>query len=173
MEQPKRHPCRPVRTSRFSISMPGVILIFRALLCPSAVYTTNGEAYTFVPSTPSTPTPSIRSFGSIQNLQDCEFGGERRKEAQLSLAFLFSPSCSRADGLSLSHPTDMASRSNRGVAGSAPPVTATAVIGGGGTNKNNIVQANSGPCTRVRAPWRMVEIPVVFAGTLRAIQVVL
>ncbi|GAA5885437.1 hypothetical protein JCM16303_005199 [Sporobolomyces ruberrimus] len=104
----------------------------------ATVYTTNGEAYTFVPSTPSTPTPSIRSFGSIQNLQDY-----------------------------------MASRSNRGVAGSAPPVTATAVIGGGGTNKNNIVQANSGPCTRVRAPWRMVEIPVVFAGTLWAIQVVL
>ncbi|GAA5990301.1 hypothetical protein JCM5350_002085 [Sporobolomyces pararoseus] len=73
------------------------------------VYTTNGEAYTFVPSTPTTPTPSIRSFGSVQNLQDY-----------------------------------MASRSQKGVAGSAPPVTATAVVGGGGgRNKQNVVQANS------------------------------
>ncbi|GAA5958048.1 hypothetical protein JCM3765_006242 [Sporobolomyces pararoseus] len=74
------------------------------------VYTTNGEAYTFVPSTPTTPTPFVRSFGSVQNLQDY-----------------------------------MASRSQKGVAGSQPPVTATAVVGGGGgRNKQNVVQANSG-----------------------------
>ncbi|GAA5902505.1 uncharacterized protein JCM6883_001428 [Sporobolomyces salmoneus] len=71
------------------------------------VYTTNGEVYTFVPSTPATPTPSIRSFGSVQNLQDY-----------------------------------MASRSQKGVAASAPPVTATAVVGDGGGNKMNLVQAN-------------------------------
>ncbi|BGP74218.1 hypothetical protein NBRC10513v2_007650 [Rhodotorula toruloides] len=38
---------------------------------PATVYTTENQVFTWQPTTPPTPTPSIVSRGSVLNVQDC------------------------------------------------------------------------------------------------------
>lgn len=62
--------------------------------------------------------------------------------------------------------TDMVSRSQKGVAGSAPPVTATAVVGGGGQNKVNVVQSNVGAISSAKGLVVASSLLVSLAATL-------